>query len=112
MYKLGNFVKTKTHGQIGRIYKKHTDFRCSGETVKWFNGLVPKLSKNAIHDRWYSILCDQGGSILVPESDIAGVIEIKDFRNPFNDYYFDNDIKQPWLTVDQVDDYGNQIIIK
>jgi hypothetical protein len=80
---LGDYVITKTHRHMGRVYKKYNAFYETHEHTKdggkdtssWFGGQKPKLSKRTLDKPWYSILCKDGGAVLVPESELAAIQE-------------------------------------
>jgi|AntAceMinimDraft_4_1070372.scaffolds.fasta_scaffold14150_5 hypothetical protein len=88
--KVGNYVKTGMHNYIGRVYSKHTSFGVTSENLEWFNGLFPKPAEKTLNENWYSVLCQDGGSILTHESDIVEVKKTgEDLKNNWEDYYFD-----------------------
>ena len=67
---LGEYVRTKIHNNRGRIYKKYNYYSESQKSENWFNMQKPGYSKSVLSEPWYSILCKDGGTVLVPECEI------------------------------------------
>lgn len=85
---LGDVVRTKRHGFIGKVYKKDHFFEDSQE---WFDRQIPPIPQKAKREKWYHLLCDKGGSIYVPESDILSILSKKEaakFSNPWESFHF------------------------
>ena len=97
MYTLGNYIRTTTNRQSGRIYRKHHNFANVNETESWFVALKivegkTVEEKDAMKSEiWYSILVSWGGSVSIPESEIEGIIEPLNIWNPWEKFYFGDD---------------------
>lgn len=89
--KLGNHVKTKTHGHSGVVYQIHHSFKDTSEDMYWFKSQRPALSTETLEKPWVSILQDNAGAILVPISDIAEITSKvpHDNGNTWFSFYFD-----------------------
>lgn len=93
-----DYVKTSVHNHIGRVCAKHHNFSSTSETLSWFEGQKPAKSKETLNEAWYSILCHEGGSVLVPESELIEVSTTPiggTFTNSWSDHYFrEEEIKE------------------
>jgi hypothetical protein len=89
--KLGHSVRTGRNNHRGLVYKIHHSFKDTGETMEWFNMQRPKLPASVWNEKWVSILCDGGGSVCVPESDVVETLSKtpKPNGNLWYDFYFD-----------------------
>ena len=88
---LGQYVKTSTHRHTGRVTGKHALFSETCEDEQWFKAQRPLIPAEAKSKPWYSILCDGGGSVLVPEHEIIDVSNEfwgKTYTNPWASFYF------------------------
>ena len=88
---IGDYVQTLNHNHIGRVYAKHHNFDGVQENEQWFNMQSPALDPSTKKENWYSILCDKGGSVVVPQSQIkiAQTTPINgSFENMWEDHYF------------------------
>jgi hypothetical protein len=88
---VGQFVKTSTHNHVGRVKAKHIMFSETDENEQWFNLQRPRIHESAKNEPWYSILCHNGGAVMVPERDLNEVSDVffdGTFENPWNDFYF------------------------
>lgn len=85
--RLGDFVTTKRHDHLGRVYMIHHSFKDTRESMDWFHGLVPALEESTLTERWISILAHGGGAVLVPESDVV-LASPFEFDNPWANTYF------------------------
>lgn len=88
--KLGDYVKTKTHNHRGRVTGKALCFADTSENMNWFNGQRIPIDKEALNEPWYSILCVNGGAVLVAERDIECKEEPYDLNNLYSDEYFED----------------------
>lgn len=66
-----DYVRTARINTIGRVFAIHQNFNQTGQDITWFNSQEPSLEEFTKYEMWYSILCNGGGAILVPESDIT-----------------------------------------
>jgi hypothetical protein len=88
---IGDYIRTKNHHNTGKVYRKHISFASTSETDSWFANLRPALPEDTKKEPWYSILCSDNGSILVPESDI---VEVSDhpiggkYENIWDSFHF------------------------
>lgn len=82
---IGDYVKTKRHNHVGRVYKKHYCFWEASEDENWFK--IQKLPESAKSESWVSVLCKDGGSILTPVSDCQ-LIEKIELNNVWEYFHF------------------------
>lgn len=85
--RLGDFVTTNKHGHRGRVYMIHHNFGETGESMDWFRAQVRALEESMLKERWISILCHEGGAVLVPESEVVLTAPFE-FDNPWAGTYF------------------------
>lgn len=109
-----DFVKTKTHNNVGRVYQKHALFSQTNEEDWWFDGLKPAVDPSAKNEPWYSILCNDGGSVMVPERDIAEVSTkpIGKFENTWADFYFRDMDYSEYIKVGEIGIDYNETVSK
>ena len=85
--RLGDYVETEFHGYKGRVTGIAQCFDDTNETNSWFIRQEPSYDKEAKMERWISILCHNGGAVLVAESRVNQIGKF-DFKNPYADEYF------------------------
>jgi len=87
---LGDWVECTTYLQIGRVYKKHSNFQETGENERWFKGQSIPLEISDKKKPWYSVLIMGGGAIVVPERCIIHRLELlgTNLNNPYTSFYF------------------------
>ena len=85
--RLGDYVAADTHGFKGRVYRIDHSFLTTDEDEQWFQRQSPKLDEAARRERWISILCQEAGAVMVPES-VVTLIPAFEFENPWKKFYF------------------------
>jgi heat shock protein HspQ len=85
---LGDYVRTKNHGHRGRVVAIHTSFFRTGENKQWLDGQEIPVTEEERLGKWYSILCIDGGSVLVSESDIVEKENPYPLNNVWESEYF------------------------
>ncbi len=85
---LSDFVITVNQPLGGLVYRMDHSFK--DETDEWFKLQVPALDPKVKAETWYSILCEGGGAIYVPESKILQVEGMRIIHNPWFSFYFRN----------------------
>lgn len=86
---LGEYVRTKKHGHRGRVKAIYPLFSETGESQEWLNAQRVPVTEEELNGRWYGVLCKDGGSVLVSESDIVEKEKPYDLNNLWEDEYFD-----------------------
>lgn len=82
----GDSVATKRHSHVGKVFKKEA---CFSEGDVWFKEQRPPLPESTKSEIWYNILCEGGGSVCVPESDMVLLNEEVDMSgNSWADLHF------------------------
>jgi hypothetical protein len=89
--KLGHSVRTGRNNHRGIVYAIHHSFADTGLDLRWFDIQSPPVPASARSGKWVSILCDGGGSVCVPESDVVETLSKtpKPNGNLWYDFYFD-----------------------
>jgi len=88
-YSFGDYVKTKTWGHEGRIDELNPCFAATKGTGEgWFEGQEVAIPEEKKYIPWYSILCRNGGAVVVHEDDIDAV-EPFELNNPYGDCFKD-----------------------
>ena len=85
---LGEYVKTKNHGHRGRVTAVYHSFNETRENEEWVKGQTIKVTEEELKGRWYSVLCFEGGSVLVSENDIVEKEEPYPLNNLWENDYF------------------------
>ena len=85
--RLGDYVVADTHGNKGRVFRIDHSFSTTGESEQWFQCQSPKLDEATRSEHWISILCHEGGAVLVPESGVT-LIPAFEFENAWKESYF------------------------
>ena len=85
---LGDFVITKKYRYRGRVYAKYHNAKGTNEEDWWFEQQQIPFTQEEMEGRWYSILCENGGSVLVPENDILEIEEPYELKNNWESNYF------------------------
>jgi len=86
---LGEYVVTGKYGYRGRVTGIHSSFSRTGESERWLDGQEIPVTKEEREGKWYSVLCKDGGSVLVSERDIVAKEEPYDLNNVWEDEYFE-----------------------
>jgi len=85
---LGEYVITGKYNYRGRVTAIHTSFDRTGENEKWLNAQSVKVTDEERNGKWYSVLCKDGGSVLVSESDITKKEQPYPLNNLWESEYF------------------------
>lgn len=80
---LGDFV-LDSYQRRGLVFK--IDHRCA-ESEGWIKGQQQTVTEAERKERWLSVLCEGGGSVVSPESRLTR-IEPFDLNNDWEHYYF------------------------
>jgi len=90
---LGNWVREKNYGYEGRVHKKYHNFRDTGTDKGWLSIQKNPWTEDDIKSPCYEVLCQDGGSVLLPESALIEVKEYAEeigFKHPYKDFYFND----------------------
>jgi len=91
---LGEYVRTGKHGHQGRVFNIYLVFSETGQSQEWLDAQQVPVTDEERKGRWYGILCKDGGSILVSESDIIAKEEPYPLNNIWEDEYFSENDKE------------------
>lgn len=61
-------VKDTAYGHTGVIGQRFDNFKATGHKQWWLEAQDVPFSAESLSERWYQVLCDDGGAILAPES--------------------------------------------
>ncbi len=86
--KPGSYVRTKTLGYTGIVFKKHHSYYATGHSNQWFACQQPPVADQLRETPWYSVLLCDSGSVLVPEADLIVLDDPVAITNPWFDFYF------------------------
>lgn len=81
---LGDYVRTKKHGHVGRVSIK--DFVCKA-TPEWLAQQEVPPHPKMLDEHWYHILCVGGGSVYCNHSDLVKIEPIA-LNNSWEEFYF------------------------
>ena len=85
--RLGDYVETEFHGHKGRVTGIAQYFGDTNESDVWFTHQEPAYQPEQKMERWISILCHNGGSVMVAESRVKQIGKFA-FKNPWAAEYF------------------------
>jgi hypothetical protein len=85
---LGDYVTEKAHGQIGRVCAiVPGGFHGTHNTLQWLKIQEVPFTEKEIYEEWYTILCQDGGSMWTCESRVT-VLENVIMNNSWERVYF------------------------
>lgn len=85
---LGDWVKETKTGAIGRVYDKHHTHGDAGVTREWLAHQDTPFTASDLVGVWYSVLCEDGGSIITAEPRIELVAPKQTLNNNYESFYF------------------------